>query len=63
MNKPKKPGALWKYIGDLLALLGAILILIGVYIVCPVATWFAGGMVLILMGIVVEVGQQRSAKQ
>lgn len=41
-----------KYLDDLLVLAGCILILIGVYNVCPVATWFVAGGMCIAGGIV-----------
>ena len=32
-----------KYLDDLLLILGAVLICIGTYVLCPVATWFVAG--------------------
>lgn len=51
-----------KHLDDLMALMGCILILIGVYQVSPQLVWFVGGGMLILGGIVVGLGSRESAK-
>ncbi len=49
------------YVGDLLVLIGCILILIGIYLVSPIATLFVGGSMFIGAGVLVELGR-RSVK-
>jgi hypothetical protein len=44
-----------KYLDDLLILIGCALILVGTYQVCPVATWFVGGVMAIGAGVVLSV--------
>ena len=45
-----------RYLDDLLLLAGCVLILIGVYQVCPVATWFVAGAMLIVSGVLIGLG-------
>jgi len=51
-----------KYLGDILTLLGCISILIFVYQVWPVGTWLIGGVMLIVISIIFEIGQRVSKK-
>ena len=41
------------WLDDVLVLAGCGLILVGTYLVCPPATWFVGGGMLIGMGVLV----------
>ena len=45
-----------RHLDDLLILLGCVLILIGVYLVYPVATWFVGGAMCISLGVLAGLG-------
>lgn len=38
---------------DLFILAGCVLILVGTYKICPVATWFVAGVMLIAIGVLV----------
>jgi len=49
-----------KYLDDLLVLAGCALILIGVWTVCPVATWFAAGAMCIAGGVLLGLGGTRN---
>lgn len=42
-----------KYLDDFLIVLGAALLLIGTYIVMPIATWFVAGSMLIAAGVLI----------
>jgi hypothetical protein len=42
-----------QYLDDGLVLVGCGLILVGTWAVCPVATWFVGGVMCILAGLLV----------
>jgi hypothetical protein len=42
-----------KYLAEILILLGSLLILAGVYLVCPVATLFVGGILCVAAGAMV----------
>jgi uncharacterized membrane protein SirB2 len=42
-----------RYLDDLLFLLGALLICIGTYALCPAATWFVAGAFCIVAGMLV----------
>jgi hypothetical protein len=42
-----------KYLDDGLVLIGCGLILVGTWLVCPVATWFVGGAMCILAGLAI----------
>jgi hypothetical membrane protein len=44
------------YVDDLLILAGCVLILIGVWRVCPVAVWFVSGGMLIVFGVLIGLG-------
>jgi hypothetical protein len=46
-----------RYLDDLLILVGCLLILVGVYQVLPVATWFVAGVMLIIFGVLFGLGQ------
>ena len=41
-----------KYLDDILLIIGAVLICIGTYAVCPIATWFMAGIFCIIGGVV-----------
>ncbi len=47
-----------KIFSDILLISGCGLILVGVYLVWPMATWFVGGAMLIIMGILVGIGNR-----
>lgn len=49
-----------KYLDDILIFAGCILILIGVYCVIPVATWFVSGVMLIVIGVLIGLGAQHA---
>lgn len=49
------------FLDDVLILAGCILILIGTYQICPVATWFVGGVMLIIFGVIVAAGGRHAA--
>ena len=44
------------YLDDLLIVAGCVLILIGTYLVHPVATWFVAGGMLIALGVLIGLG-------
>jgi uncharacterized membrane protein SirB2 len=44
---------LQKFIDDLLIVTGCGLVLVGVWKVCPVATWFVGGCMCVIAGVVI----------
>lgn len=47
-----------KYIDDLLILAGCGLIVTGTYQICPAATWFVGGIMLIGFGVLIGLGKR-----
>ena len=51
-------GVLIKFLDDLFILAGCGLIVIGTYQICPVATWFVGGVTLVLFGVLVGLGKR-----
>ena len=44
------------HLDDLLVVSGCGLICYGTYVICPVATWFVGGAMLIALGVLVGLG-------
>ena len=52
-----------KYLDDILILIGSVLLLIGTYIVMPVATWFVGGVMLITAGILIGAAKQERTEK
>jgi uncharacterized membrane protein SirB2 len=44
------------YLDDLLVLAGCVLVVVGTYQVNPLATWFVGGVILIVLGVLVGMG-------
>ena len=46
------------YLDDLLILGGCGLIMEGTYQICPVATWFVGGIILVVWGVLVGLGKR-----
>jgi uncharacterized membrane protein SirB2 len=51
-----------KFLDDILILAGCGLILVGVHEVLPVATWFVAGVMLIVMGVLVGIGNGKGKK-
>ena len=47
-----------KYLDDILIFLGGLLIVAGCYLVWPVAALFAGGILLIILGILIGAGNR-----
>ncbi len=47
-----------KFLTDILLISGCGLILVGVYQVWPMATWFVGGAMLIIFGIAIGIGNR-----
>ena len=58
-KEPKARIRIGNYLDDLFIVLGCWMILIGVYVVCPVATLFVGGAMLICAGIIIGLGNRR----
>ena len=54
---------IFNHLDDILIFIGCVLILIGVYLVMPVATWFVAGMMCLTLGVLAGIGQQRGNKQ
>lgn len=47
-----------KYLGDILVIVGCALILVGVYRLWPMVTWFVAGFMLIAAGVLVEASKE-----
>jgi len=47
------------YVDDVLILAGCGLVTYGTYLVSPIATWFVGGAVLIILGVLVGIGRSK----
>lgn len=49
-----------KYLDDLFIFIGCCLIMVGTFILIPVATWFVAGIMCLAVGIVIGIGGSKT---